>query len=79
MAEEKGVAEEKVMPEKKKKWLSTLVMIPIVAGIVIAGVTFGLPLVFATRKERPEPPEEPPSPPPDSLQNKLPFIDEVEE
>jgi hypothetical protein len=76
--EEKVVAEKKVTPDKKK-WLFRLLMIPIVAGIVIAGVTFGLPLVFATKKERPEPPEEPPSPPPDSLQNKLPFIDEVEE
>jgi flagellar basal body-associated protein FliL len=78
MDEEKVVAEEKVTPDKKK-WLSKLMMIPIVAGIVIAGVTFGLPLVFATKKERPEPPEEPPSPPPESLQSELPFVDKVEE
>ncbi|HLH30072.1 MAG TPA: hypothetical protein VKY31_02640 [Terriglobia bacterium] len=35
----------------EKKWVRKLLMVPIVAGIVIAGVAFGLPLVFATKKE----------------------------
>lgn len=41
-----------------KKSVGKLLMIPIVVGIVVAGVAFGLPLVFSTRKEPSEVPPE---------------------
>ncbi|HEY2384824.1 MAG TPA: hypothetical protein VGK48_26920 [Terriglobia bacterium] len=41
-----------------KKSLRKLFMIPLVVGVVVAGVAFGLPLVFATKKEPREVPPE---------------------
>jgi hypothetical protein len=49
------MGEEKVpeqSPPQQKKWGRGLLMIPIIAGAVIAGVAFGLPLIFIRKKEQ---------------------------
>ena len=58
------MGEEKVpeqSPPVQKKWGRGLLMIPIIAGVVIAGAAFGLPLVFIRKKEQ-EPQQNPESP-----------------
>lgn len=44
----------KVETETKKTWARNLWMVPVVAGIVVAGIAFGLPLWFTTKKTDPE-------------------------
>jgi flagellar basal body-associated protein FliL len=60
------MGEEKVpeqSPAEPKKWSRGLLMIPIIAGVVIAGAAFGLPLVFIRKKEQ-EPQQNPETPAP---------------
>jgi hypothetical protein len=57
MTDERPEPQEKT-EKRKKKWVRKLLMVPLVAGIVIAGAAFGLPLIFATKKEPGEAPPE---------------------
>ena len=58
MNEDTGKPEEASAKTEKKNWGGKWLLISIAVGVVVAGVTFCLPLVFATKKESTD--EDPP-------------------